>query len=407
MRYIRHLVVAGAMLAASRPVLAQPSLLTRVGTSLKAIEPELIAFRRDLHQHPEVSGAEVRTAARVAARLRALGLETRTGIGGHGVIGILRGGRPGPVIAYRADMDAVPSMDPDPVSFASLNSGVRHICGHDVHTTIGIALASALARQRRTLPGTVVFIFQPAEERATGAMAMLADGALRDPAPVAIYGLHTAPFPVGQLGTVAGDMMSGHDRYEVTIRGAGDLAAVTDTVRARLTSLGTVPAEAMYQPAPRNMLLVPTPDVAVAAGQVTLRGIVIATSQSRPAVARRMEELRALAIGGAQVSVTYQPKAIPGVFNDAALTTRATAAAARVTAADAMQPLAEVIPASSEDFGAFQDRIPGVFLFLGVSNPAAGTVGMPHTPGFVADEGAILVGARVMAAVLLDRLGQS
>jgi metal-dependent amidase/aminoacylase/carboxypeptidase family protein len=154
-------------------------LTAQITTALAAAIPELIAFRRDLHQHPELSGEEVRTAELVAERLRRLGLEVQTGVGGHGVVGLLQGGRPGPVVAFRADMDAVPSADPDPVAFASLRSGVRHICGHDIHTTLGLALATGFAAVRRDLPGSVLFIFQPAEERATGARAMLTDGVFR------------------------------------------------------------------------------------------------------------------------------------------------------------------------------------------------------------------------------------
>lgn len=390
----------------SRVALAQSTLLEGVGATLTEMESGLVAFRRDLHRNPELSLAEVRTAAKVAERLRSEGIETRTGVGGHGVIGIVRGALPGPVVAYRADMDAVASDAPDPVDFASTVVGVRHICGHDVHTTIAIAVATALARHRRQLAGTVLFLFQPAEERASGAAAMLADGALREPQPSAIYALHTAPFPVGQLATVSGDMMSGHDGYEVTIRGDGDLRAATDTVRARLAAMNTVPATAIFEPGPRDLVLVNGPDVSSQEGGVLLRGFIVATSQSRPTVTRRMQELEALSLRGVHVSTDYRPKVVAGVFNDPELTPIATAAVERALGAGSVQPVAGIVPAFSEDFGSFQDRIPGVFFFLGVSNPAKGTVGMPHSPAYVADEGAILVGAKAMAAVLLDRLGR-
>lgn len=126
---------------------------------------DLTLLRHDLHRHPEISGQEMRTARVVAERMRAAGLEVRTGIGGHGVVAILRGGRPGPLVAYRADMDAVPSNDPDPSAIKSEAPGVRHICGHDLHVTVGVGVAEALARWRGAIAGSVMFIFQPSEER--------------------------------------------------------------------------------------------------------------------------------------------------------------------------------------------------------------------------------------------------
>ena len=163
-------------LSASSADAQRGGVAERIAAHVDATTAEWVAVRRDLHQNPEVSGQEVRTAKVVADHLRKLGLEVRTGVGGHGVVGILTGGRPGPLVAYRADMDAVRSTAPDPVAFPSLVPGVRHICGHDVHVTIGLGLASALASVKADLPGRVMFIFQPAEERATGARAMLDAG---------------------------------------------------------------------------------------------------------------------------------------------------------------------------------------------------------------------------------------
>jgi metal-dependent amidase/aminoacylase/carboxypeptidase family protein/mannose-6-phosphate isomerase-like protein (cupin superfamily) len=279
----------------------------RIDQHLRAREPDLIALRRDLHQHPEVSGREERTARVIAGRLRALGLDVRTGVGGHGVVGILTGGRPGPLVAYRADMDAVASSTPDSVPFASLTPGVRHICGHDIHVTVGVALAEALSHVRADLPGSVMFIFQPAEERATGARAMLDAGLFATDRPVAIYGVHLAPLEVGQLAVKPGVMM--------------------------------------------------LPNAAA-----------------------------------------------PGAINDEVLTRAAKAAIARRLGAASVVDLSAPPQGFSEDFGWFQKQVPGVFFFLGASNSAQGVVAMPHTPTFVADEGAIVGGARAMAAVVLERM---
>ena len=195
---IRGACLAG--LSAALSVAPGPSLRERVDAVLARRAPAIIEFRQDLHRHPELSGAETLTAAKIAARLQKLGLEVRTGVGGHGVVGILTGRRPGPLVAFRSDIDAFPSQAPDPVAFASTNPGVRHICGHDLHTAIGLALAEGLAAVRDDLPGRVMFVFQPAEERATGAKAMLAAGVFDRNMPDAIYALHTAPLPVAPSG---------------------------------------------------------------------------------------------------------------------------------------------------------------------------------------------------------------
>jgi metal-dependent amidase/aminoacylase/carboxypeptidase family protein len=285
----------------------RPGVHKRIAAHLDATTAEWVAVRRDLHQHPELSGQEVRTAKVVADRLRSLGLEVRTGIGGHGVVGILTGGRPGPLVAYRADMDAVRSAAPDPVAFPSLDPGIRHICGHDVHVTIGLALASALAQVKADLPGRVMFIFQPAEERATGARAMLNDGLFAAGKPDAIFGLHSAPFDAGLVSSKAGLMM-------------------------------------------------------------------------------------------------HPNRIAPGVTNHDELFAAAKADVVASVGAPAFFDLQAPPEGFSEDFGAFQTEIPGVFFFLGVGNAAKGIAAMPHSPNFVVEESAIPFGVKAMAAAVIGRL---
>ncbi len=381
--------------------------MARISTALAAATPELIAFRRDLHQHPELSGEEVRTAELVAHRLRRLGLEVRTGVGGHGVVGLLRGGRPGPVVAFRADMDAVPSTDPDPVAFASLRSGVRHICGHDIHTTLGLALATGFAAVSRDLPGSVLFIFQPAEERATGAQAMLADDVFGLGRPAAIYAVHTAPLEVGTLGTTAGPMLAGRDRMTVTMRGTGDLDAAAATLRAQLLAVGTItPAEARGTVAAGFVMVELAPTRTTDRDHRTLTAsLSIASPSSRRDARRRIETaVRALTTPEVTATLVYQERVIAGVTNDSVLVARGDASLRRLLGDSAVVPVGVVSPLFSEDFGSFQAEIPGVMYLLGVSNQARGWVGMPHSPGYVADEAAIGIGARALTAVLLDRL---
>ena len=285
----------------------RPDLHKRVATYLDATAAEWVAVRRDLHQHPELSGQEVRTAKVIADRLRKLGLAVRTGVGGHGVVGILDGARPGPLVAYRADMDAVRSTYPDPVAFPSLEPGIRHICGHDLHVTIGLALASALASVKADLPGRVMFIFQPSEENATGARAMLRAGLFADAKPDAIFGLHSAPFDAGRISSKLGVMMH-----------ANEIA--------------------------------------------------------------------------------------PGVTNHDALFASAKADVVAAVGASAFFDLDAPPQGFSEDFGAFQAEVPGVFFFLGAGNAAKGIAAMPHSPNFVVDESAIAFGVKAMAAAVIGRL---
>jgi len=383
------------------------SLEARIGATLAARESALIAFRRDLHEHPEVSGDEARTAGKVAERLRALGFDVRSGVGGHGVVALLRGGRPGPVVAFRADMDAVPSGDPDPVAFRSRIPGVRHICGHDIHTTLGVALAEGFAAVRAELPGSILLIFQPAEERATGARAMLADGAFSLARPIAIYAVHTAPLEVGRVGTEPGPLLAGRDRGTITLTGPGDLAAASDSARAILLRAGTITAEAARGDVPPDFVLAQLWPAGPAAGETrSVRGALSIADPGARARARRGIEtaLSRLMLPGVTARLSYEEHFIPGVTNDPALTARANARLRTTLGDSAVVRVGVVSPLFSEDFGAFQDAVPGVMYLLGVSNAARGWIGMPHSPGYVADEAAILLGARALTAVLLDRL---
>jgi metal-dependent amidase/aminoacylase/carboxypeptidase family protein len=397
------------LLLAGTPLTVGAQLPAGVDRALARGESASVALRRDLHRHPELSGEESRTAGLVTRRLTELGLEVRTGVGGYGVVGILRGGRPGPLIAYRADMDAVRSDAPDPVAFPSLTPGVRHICGHDLHTTIGLAVAAALAAHKAELRGSVLFLFQPAEERAEGAERMLEDGAFLPEKPVAIYALHTAPLEVGRFATNYGPLMSGHDRVLVSVSGNGNLRAVADSARAFLASLATVAEARRFQPAPPTLVMVQTfPDRPTGDGMQFGADLTLASPAVRAAVkARLQQELPRLGRDGITVRVAYQEKSIAGVTNDSGLVRRADGAIRALYGDTAVAHTTTVLPAFSEDFGAFQSRVPGVMYFLGVSNAAKGTVGMPHAPDYVADEGAILIGARAMTAVLLERLSTS
>jgi amidohydrolase len=387
---------------------AQSALHEPFIQKIESARAGLIDLRHDLHRHPEVSGKEERTAGLVAERLRALGFEVATGVGGHGVVGVLRGGRPGPVVAYRADMDAVPSDAPDPVEYRSLTPGVRHICGHDVHTTIAVAMAEGFAAIRDRLPGTVMLVFQPAEERATGAKAMLEDGVFASLEPDAIFAVHTAPFDVGNLVTLPGVMMSGRDGVKVTVERAADPAGTADAVRDRLLAFSTLTEQQAVGPAPNDFVFVQAqvqPPAGAGKPYVVMASISMASqevrSRTHAAVEAAIAEMRD---SDTALALEYVERSIAGVVNDPELVKSGTASIEKVLGAGTVTPLPALVPAFSEDFGSFQDVVPGAFFFLGVSNPEKGIVGMPHTPGYAADDEAIFVGARSMGAVLLDFL---
>ncbi|MDP9135229.1 MAG: amidohydrolase, partial [Actinomycetota bacterium] len=227
---ILALVIAPS--AAQAQAAADTTLHREIDRRVQAVTAKVVAWRRDIHQHPELSNREVRTAKVVADHLRALGLEVRTGVARTGVIGVLRGGKPGPVVALRADMDALPVSEEVSVPFASKvmaeyngqKVGVMHACGHDAHTAMLMGAAEVLAGMRNQLPGTVVFVFQPAEEQPPpgeegGADLMVSEGALDRPKVDAIFGLHVLPLPRGEIQWRAGGIMASSDRLEITVHG--------------------------------------------------------------------------------------------------------------------------------------------------------------------------------------------
>jgi metal-dependent amidase/aminoacylase/carboxypeptidase family protein len=399
-------LLAPAGATAQEETAHEADLLSSFVERVEGLRSELIDVRRDLHRHPEISGQEERTAGIVADRLRSAGFEVRTGIGGHGVVGLLRGAASGPLLAFRADMDAVRSGAPDPVEFRSEVEGIRHICGHDIHTTIGLALAEGFASVHDRLPGTVMLIFQPAEESASGARAMLADGVFADPLPDAIFAYHTTPFETGQIATASRTLMPGRDGVRVEIRGDGDLESVAGAVRELVHGTGTVDPSEATTPVAGEFVLVQGGRAARDAGTGgwLVRATLTTSSREESARARRAIEAGLAELGreGLTLDLDYGERWIAGVTNEPDLVAAANASARTVLGEDAVIAVETMSPLFSEDFGSFQEEVPGVMYFLGVSISERGWDGMPHSPDYVADEEAIFVGAEAMAAVFFD-----
>lgn len=394
-----------ALLLTAQASDAQPILETlqsRAEAVLSEHYPALVDIRHHIHRNPELSGQEVETSRLVADHLESLGFEVRRGVGGYGVIGLLRGSSSGPTVAFRADMDAVRSTAPDPAPYASKTPGIRHICGHDIHTTVGLAVAEAFAAIRSEIAGSILLIFQPAEETASGAEAMLQDDVFSDGPPDALFALHTAPYPVGTVATTAGGMMASRSNLTVRLSGSGDLRDAAQKAREVISGLGTV-----HQPlasAAREDILVQVRG----SGPTITAQIMTADQHVQDELGPRIASgLKQIDVEGVAIQHDFQPGSVAGVTNDPALVDRSLAALRSLASDVTVSTVGSVIPAFSEDFGSFQRRGPGMMYFLGVSNPATGTTGMPHSPDYVADDRSISVGARVIVASMLASLSPS
>ncbi|GAB3846192.1 M20 family metallopeptidase [Dactylosporangium cerinum] len=372
-----------------------------IDAAAAASDAGLIALRRDIHRHPELAGGEQRTAGLVAERLRAAGLDVRTGVGGHGVVGVIDG-RPGdgPTLLYRADMDAVPT-----------EQGGAHLCGHDLHTAIGVGIAETLARLRDRFAGRVVFAFQPAEETLEGARAMIDDGVLDAHPPREAYALHCAPLPVGVLAALPGVGQPGQDTCHFELSGP-DAATTAARLLDGVGKLVTVTRPTSDDDYAALFAAVQTPDGPLAtfvfadvelvatADPVTVDLWLRAWPESRHAELR--SQLADLATE-AGATVTFPRPVFPAMVCSPELSD-AGAAHLREDPGVAVMTMHAAWPFSGEDFALFLRRVPGAMFYLGVADPDAGLNGRPHAPDFGADERAIGVGVRAMTGLLLHRL---
>lgn len=432
MKFVSKALVAAALLVAPASAQTAQGFAPSIETSIQSVLPRMIAWRRDFHQNPELSYEEVRTARVVAAHLRSLRMEVRTGVAQTGVVGVLRGARPGPVIALRADMDALPVTEEGDLPFRSRargtyngqQVGIMHACGHDTHVAVLMAAASVLAAQREHLAGTIIFVFQPSEEGAPpgqmgGARRMLAENVFGDLQPEAIYGLHAWPAASGTVTMVPGPFMAGSDRIDITItgsqtHGAQPHAGIDPIVVSSqiINALQTIPSRqmdavrspvivtiGMIQGGVRYNIIPQTVQM-----QGTIRYLNPETRQDLYARIRRTITETAAA-SGATAEVTIAENAIPTV-NPPALLARTRAAAVRALGEDAVLTGVPVMPA--EDFAYFQQAVPGVFFFYGVNPPGVTTeqAAPNHNPRFFVHEPSMETALRAMLAVALDRVGE-
>lgn len=384
------------------------------------IQPRVVDTRRDIHRHPELGYRETRTAALVAERLRALGFEdVRTGVGKTGVVGYLKGGRPGKLVAVRADMDALPIPELIDVPYKSTVEGVKHACGHDAHVAIALGVAEVLSRMRADLRGTVLMLFQPAEEGdpdggRTGALRMLDDG-LFATKPAAIFGLHVLPtIDAGQIGLNIGPAMASADRFTLTVVGRKTHGAYPHTgidpvpIAAQIVlGLQTIPSRQINA---TNPTVVSVGEIKggnrfnIIADQVALTGTVRTLSKDGPATVKA--KMTQIADGvtkayGATFTLDYV-EGTAVTFNDPALARQTRGVLDAVAGqGNIVEPPPQM---GAEDFSYYQQQVPGVFFFLGVRNEAKKITAMVHTEYFDLDEDALQLGVRAMSATLVDYL---
>ncbi len=368
---------------------------------IRQLLPRTIETRRHLHMHPELSDHESETAALVARRLRELGLEPRTGIGGHGVVADIAGRAPGPTIALRADMDALPIQEETGLPYASVNPGVMHACGHDGHTAMMLAVAEILSEEMRTRAGTVRLLFQPAEETVGGAPRMIADGALKGVQTViALHGWRH--LPVGHIGVMAGPSMAGADVFDITVRGHGAHAAYPHqssdpivTAARIVTALQTVVSREMdpLDPAVLTVARISggtayniIPDTAHLAG--TVRTLSRDVADRIEAAMRRIVEGECVA-AGATGEVVYH-RGSPPVVNDPAIVELVREAGVLSVGPDAVTDLLRP-SMGAEDFAYMLREAPGAMYRLGIGDGAPG-----HNAGFDFDDRAIPAGIETL-----------
>ncbi|RXT08734.1 M20 family metallopeptidase [Ammoniphilus sp. CFH 90114] len=384
---------------------------------LQEIYPELVKIRRDFHMYPELSFEEESTPKKVAEFLTSLGLEVRTGVGGRGVVGLLRGGKPGKTVALRADFDALPIQDEKEVEYKSRIPGVMHACGHDVHTTTLLGVAQLLSEVREHLQGNVVFIHQFAEEVAPGgALPMIEDGCL-DGVDV-IYGAHVwSGIPIGKLGYVEGYMMAATDDFDIEIMGKGGHGATphltvdslvvgsqlvlnlqqivsrrVDPLKPAVLTVGSFISGNAYNVIPNTAKLMGT-----------VRTFDEEVRDDMEDSLKAVTEATCLA-SGAQANVVYH-RGYPAVWNHPEQTRVIVEQAKEVLGTENVFEMKPIM--GGEDFAYYTQKVPGSFFFVGGGNPELGADYPHHHPKFDVDEQSMLVAGKVFLSAVLYHIGES
>lgn len=415
------IILLAAVLAGLPPAARSVDLKTsqRIDEEIEKNKAEIVKVRRFIHMNPELGNREFETARLIIAKLQPLGFEVRTGIAKTGVVAVLRGSQPGPAVAVRADMDALPVQETTNLPFKSLNPGVMHACGHDVHSSIVLGTALVLNALKDKLKGTVTFLFQPAEEGAPsgeegGADLMVKEGALDNPSVGAVFGFHVWPENVGTVLVAPGNVTAASDTFTITVKGKSAHAArphegVDAVVIAAeiVTALQTVVSRAS-DPTDPAVLTIGTINGGarrnIIAERVVLEGTVRTLSETNhKKIPLLMESIVRNIAGmyGAEGQFEYK-EALPSVFNNPELAAAMAPTLTRLLGKDkTLEWKPQMI---AEDFAFLARKAPGFYFFLGVKNPAQATAAPLHSPNFNPDERSIPLGIRILSHLLLDAL---
>jgi amidohydrolase len=429
----------------SGPAQAARTAITsaQIDAAAKAVEPKTIEWRRDLHMHPELSNREVRTAEQIAKRLRALGIEVKTGVGVTGVVGLLRGGQPGRTVGLRADMDALPVTEQTDVPFKSKVTaqyrgetvGVMHACGHDSHVAILLSVAEVLAGMRQQLAGQVLFVFQPAEEgppegERGGAALMLEQGAFKDVKPDVMYGLHVmASLPTGVIGYRSGPFMASADSFTLTVKGrqthgsrpwggvdpivtSSQIVLGLQTIVSRQIDITAIPAVITVGAIKGGIRFNIIPD------EVQMVGTVRTFSTDvRNDIVRRMQTTASniAEASGATATVRFRDLSkpdsadevtVPTVINDAAVTAAALPIFERLVGKASVREVS--LQTTADDYAVFAQQAPSLYFWLGVTPPDRdpAKVAFNHSPQFYLDEAAMITGVRALLTLTTEYLSK-
>ncbi|ANJ55946.1 amidohydrolase [Pseudomonas silesiensis] len=436
---ISSLPLGIALLSTFSTAFCQASDFSWVDPAVASVSQDVIELRHTIHQNPELGNMEVKTSELVAQQLKALGMEVRTHIGKTGVVGVLKGGKPGPVVALRADMDALPVKEMTGLPFASTATGVRrgktvpvmHACGHDTHTAMLLGAAKVLAEHRNEVAGTVVFLFQPAEEGAAdvdefeadaviGARAMIRDGALDSPKVEAIFGVHVmAGYPTGHLYYKSGTVLNSNDAFRITVKGqqthgsapwsgvdpiiaseniVGGLQTLVSRRIDMTKGMGVISVGTMNAGAASNII----PETAELTGTIRTNNASI-----RDTILQKMPPL----VNG--IASAYETKAnlllvniAPVTINNPALT-EAMVPALELAAPGKVERLESSL-SPSEDFSFYAEKVPGLFVFLGATPADQDMQKVPnnHSPYFTADDATLATGVKAHVQFVLNYPGR-
>ena len=426
-----RIAVLAAAIVTTAPALAAVTP-QQIDSALGKVDDEVIAWRRDIHQHPELSNREVRTSQLVAAHLKKLGLQVRTGIAKTGVTAVLKGGRPGPTVALRADMDALPVTEQTDVPFKSTVTseflgkkvGVMHACGHDAHVAILLGVAEALVSMRQELPGTVLFIFQPAEEgppegEEGGASLMLKEGLFKDTKPQAVFGLHVAAaVPSGVIAYRSGPFMAASDTFIINVTGRGahgsrpwsgidpivaasQIVVGLQTIVSRQVDITALPAVVTVGKIDGGVRQNIIPET------VEMRGTIRTFDPKvRTDIIERMQRTaeNIAASSGAKATLAVSNGSNPVVYNNPQLTERVLPALRQL--AGEQRVVVSPLQTGAEDFAYYAEQVPSFFFFVGVTPAGTDVANAPsnHSPLFYIDEPALRVASRALMTVAVEYL---